>query len=131
RCGPIHVVSGNVDPEVNRQEVLTEMTTGVASAFLGLTIGCARCHDHKFDPISQADYYRLQSFFAAAVPKEVDLATSAEQAAHEKDLAKINSQLKPLEKRVAELEVPYRARLTEAKKARLEPLYREALAVDA
>src|SRR5262245_14187305 len=44
RCGPVHLVSGNTDPEVNRQEVLTEMTTGVGAAILGLTIQCARCH---------------------------------------------------------------------------------------
>src|SRR5208282_2754236 len=85
-CGPIHLVSGNTDPEVNRQEVLTEMANGVSAAFLGLTMGCARCHDHKFDPISHADYYRLQSFFAAAQPKDVDIAEPNERAAYNKKL---------------------------------------------
>ena len=66
RCGQVHVVSGNLDKDVLRQEQLTEMVNGVGSAFLGLTIGCARCHDHKFDPISAGDYYRLQAFFAPA-----------------------------------------------------------------
>jgi hypothetical protein len=42
---------------------LDDIMTTVSHAFLGLTINCARCHDHKFDPISQADYYRLASFF--------------------------------------------------------------------
>ncbi|HLJ92796.1 MAG TPA: DUF1549 and DUF1553 domain-containing protein [Gemmataceae bacterium] len=129
RCGPVHLVSGNTDPEINRQEVLTEMASGVAAAFLGLTVGCARCHDHKFDPISQADYYRLQAFFAATQPKDVDIATAADRTAHQKLLAAIEAQRKPLEKQVAELEAPYRARLTEAKKAKLEPIYRHALAV--
>jgi hypothetical protein len=131
RCGPVHLVSGNTDPEVNRQEVLTEMAGGVGAAFLGLTVGCARCHDHKFDPISQADYYRLQSFFAATQPKDIDIATAVERAAHEKWLAEINAQLGPLQKRVAELEAPYRARLTEVKRAKLDPTYRDALAVEA
>src|SRR5439155_24121469 len=116
------------DPDVNRQEVLSEMTAGVGAAFIGLTIQCARCHDHKFDPISQADYYRLQAFFAAAQPKEIDVSTAQERAAHQKRAAELNAQRAPLQKQVAELEKPYYARMTEAKKARLEPEYREALA---
>jgi hypothetical protein len=131
RCGPVHLVGGNTDPEVNRLEVLTEMTSGVGAAFLGLTVGCARCHDHKFDPLSQADYYRLQSFFAAAQPTDVDIATLDARAAHQQRLTEIDAQLAPLRKQVAALEAPYRARLTEAKRAKLDPIYRDALAVAA
>ena len=47
-----------------RQETLHDITAVVGSTFLGLTYDCARCHDHKFDPITQKDYYRLQAFFA-------------------------------------------------------------------
>jgi hypothetical protein len=47
-----------------RQELLNDVTDVVGSTFLGMTYGCARCHDHKFDPILQKDYYRLQAFFA-------------------------------------------------------------------
>ena len=47
-----------------RQETLHDITSVVGSTFLGLTFGCAQCHDHKFDPIKQRDYYRLQAFFA-------------------------------------------------------------------
>jgi hypothetical protein len=47
-----------------RQETLDDMTTVTGVAFMGLTYGCARCHNHKFDPILQKDYYRLQAFFA-------------------------------------------------------------------
>jgi hypothetical protein len=47
-----------------RQEILDDITDTTGSVFLGLTVGCARCHNHKFDPILQADYYRLQAFFA-------------------------------------------------------------------
>jgi hypothetical protein len=50
-----------------RQETLDDMTTVTAAAFLGLTYGCARCHNHKFDPILQKDYYRLQAFFANTI----------------------------------------------------------------
>jgi hypothetical protein len=46
-----------------RQELLFDITDVTGSVFLGLTYGCAKCHDHKFDPILQKDYYRLQAFF--------------------------------------------------------------------
>jgi hypothetical protein len=130
RCGPIHLVSGNTDPEVNRQEVLTEMTGAIGSAFLGMTVGCARCHNHKFDPFSQADYYRLQAFFAAAQPREIDIFTPEEKAVYDKRIEELQALLTPLQKQVADLEAPYRARLTQAKKARLEPRYLEALQIE-
>jgi hypothetical protein len=47
-----------------RHEILNDITDTVGATFLGLTFACARCHDHKFDPILQKDYYRLQAFFA-------------------------------------------------------------------
>ena len=47
-----------------RQEILDDITDTTGAVFMGLTYGCARCHNHKFDPILQADYYRLQAFFA-------------------------------------------------------------------
>jgi hypothetical protein len=130
RCGPVHLVSGNVDQEVNRQEVLTEMTGAVGSTFLGLTMGCARCHNHKFDPISQADYYRLQAFFAAAQPQDVDIAHPDERAAYTRMLKAVQDKLLPLRQQVARLEAPYHKRLFEAKKARLEAPQRQALATD-
>jgi cytochrome c553 len=48
-----------------RQNYLNEVTSSTASVFLGLTMGCARCHDHKYDPIPTQDFYRLQAFFNA------------------------------------------------------------------
>ena len=50
--------------ERSRDELLSEMTTTVSSVFLGLTVGCAKCHDHKYDPIPQEDFYRMKAFFA-------------------------------------------------------------------
>src|SRR5262249_40458723 len=54
------------DQAQRRLNTLNDMTDTAGLAFLGLTIACARCHDHKFEPLPQADYYRLQAFFAPA-----------------------------------------------------------------
>jgi hypothetical protein len=127
RCGQVHKVGGNVDKEENRQEVLIEMVNGLSSAVLGLTIACARCHDHKFDPISQGDYYRLQAFFAAAQFEEVDLATATEKEAVQKKLAEVTRKSGPLKKQSAELEAPYRAKLLAERKAKLDAKTLEAV----
>jgi len=63
-----YTVSANRDmlykqEKENRVETLTDFTDTTAGVFLGLTVGCARCHDHKFDPIPQRDYYRMQAVF--------------------------------------------------------------------
>jgi len=54
-----------------RQDFLNETTGTTASVFLGLTVGCAQCHNHKYDPIPQRDFYRFQSFFAATAVDEL------------------------------------------------------------
>jgi len=59
--------------DINREEVLTDYADTTSSVFLGLTAGCARCHDHKFDPISQEDYYRIRAVFAPATKVKVAL----------------------------------------------------------
>ena len=54
-------------PEFEQLDDLVHVT---ATAFLGLTIKCARCHDHKFDPISHKDYYAYLNFFVAGKPAD-------------------------------------------------------------
>ena len=64
-----------------RQELLNDVTDTVGATFMGLTYGCARCHDHKFDPILHKDYYRLQSFFSnTRIEDSALLASSGESA---------------------------------------------------
>ncbi len=75
RLGTVRRNAGNQEVAGSRNEVLTERTDIIGSAFLGLTVGCARCHDHKFDPIAQKDYYQLQAFLAATREENVILAS--------------------------------------------------------
>jgi hypothetical protein len=94
-----------------RQETLDDITNTTGAAYLGLTFGCARCHDHKYDPILHKDYYRLQAFFAntsfgdGPLPvkdQEMRRAYDAQKAVWEektKDIrAEMNQILEPLRK---------------------------------
>jgi hypothetical protein len=96
RLGPLRKNAGNQEVASSRNEVLTEMTNVVGSALLGVTLGCARCHDHKFDPIRQSDYYRIQAFFAPAQDKDVPRATPEEQAAWKAKAEPIEAEIKKL-----------------------------------
>lgn len=60
---------GGIIPEEFRVEYVADRTNTVGAAFLGLTFGCARCHDHKYDPISQEDYFELFGFFNSTVER--------------------------------------------------------------
>jgi len=70
------LVAGPDMPDINlmeerRHTVLNEMTSTVGAVLMGMTMGCAQCHDHKFDPISQADFYRMRAVFSdMTIPKK-------------------------------------------------------------
>ncbi len=126
-AGPRHIVGGNQDKQEARQELLTEMALGVGQALLGLTVQCARCHDHKFDPISQREYYELESFFAGAEIKDIPTADAGRVAEHERLLAEHEARLEPIKKAIAAIEEPFNAEVRERKRQRLEPSHRAAL----
>ena len=68
--------SGNeLDKDIQRNDILVDVVNATSSAFLGLTVECAQCHTHKFDPISIRDYYRLQAFFARGQPANLILSS--------------------------------------------------------
>ncbi len=79
--GP-QIHESNMDARKRRYEELTDWVDVTAAAFLGLTVGCARCHDHKFDPISQRDYYALQAIFSGTVATDIPVVNGMEIADH-------------------------------------------------
>jgi len=89
-CGPYDDV-GNSDPAAAAQiraNHLDDMVRAASEAFLGMTVGCARCHFHKFDPISQEDYHRMQAAFAGVWHGEQVSATAEEKERREAELKK-------------------------------------------
>jgi hypothetical protein len=78
RLGPVRRNAGNQNVSFSRNEVLTERTNIIGAVFLGMTIGCARCHDHMFDPIRQEDYYRFQAFLAGTYEYNFPLSSEAD-----------------------------------------------------
>ena len=71
--------SGNeLDKEIQRNDLLVDVVNTTAKAFLGVTMECAQCHTHKFDPFSIRDYYRFQAFFSRGQPGNVVLATETQ-----------------------------------------------------
>jgi hypothetical protein len=97
RLGPLRKNAGNQNVASSRNEVLTEMTNVVGAAFLGVTVGCARCHDHKFDPFRQSDYYRLQGYFAQAQANDLLRATTEEQQAWHATVDPLQQQMRQLQ----------------------------------
>ncbi|HYO79775.1 MAG TPA: DUF1549 domain-containing protein, partial [Bryobacteraceae bacterium] len=96
RLGPIRKNAGNQEVASSRNEVLTEMTNVVGAAILGVTLGCARCHDHKFDPIRHTDYYRMQAFFASTHENDLSLASPEDQAAWKAKAQEVESEMKKM-----------------------------------
>lgn len=125
-AGP-HDTVGNSNLAAMRQQRaddLDDMVNATASAFLGLTVNCARCHDHKFDPIRQEDYYRLAAAFAGVQHADRAVATAAERAAYVARTEPLDAQLRQISERLAELEKrtqSLREATTVALKARLRP----------
>lgn len=81
------------DARTQWQDILNQVTDVTGEAFLGMSVGCARCHDHKFDPILQEDYFRLQASFGTMIPRDdvpaADLAERQQYAtAYDQWLAK-------------------------------------------
>ncbi len=94
-AGPHDLVKS---PDINltlmqRQDELSDLINTTGTAFLGLTLGCARCHNHKFDPVTQTDFYSMQAVFAGVQHSDRALPITDEQ----------KQQLAETEKRIGQL----------------------------
>lgn len=98
RLGAVRRNAGNPEIALSRNEVLTERTNIIGEVFLGLTVGCARCHNHKLEPITQKDYYRLQAYFAATHEYDISLVSPEEKQAWDEQAAEIKDRISKLKK---------------------------------
>lgn len=121
RLGPVRRNAGNPDIALSRNEVLTERTDILGTAFLGLTVGCARCHNHKLEPITQKDYYQLQAYLAATAEHNVSLAPEEQQAKWDATTARLKDQIKQLQQQAKLAEAAEKERLSQ----RIEQLDRQ------
>ncbi|MFM7293018.1 MAG: DUF1549 and DUF1553 domain-containing protein, partial [Planctomycetia bacterium] len=95
------------DVEGQWQKILDDVTETTADVFLAQSLKCARCHDHKFDPLLQKDYYRLQAFFAPLQPTdEQPVADVAMRAAHGEQLRAWEEATLTIRRRLYEIERP-------------------------
>jgi Protein of unknown function (DUF1553)/Protein of unknown function (DUF1549)/Planctomycete cytochrome C len=134
RMAPDGTAAGGIDQGVARNEVVADTIKIVSSSLMGLTIGCARCHDHRYDPIPTTDYYRLRAVFEPAldwkhwrVPaaRRISLYTAADR-----ELAKkINAQAAEVDKQRAAKAQEYIDRTLEEELLTLPESVRETVRV--
>ncbi|HND52744.1 MAG TPA: PSD1 and planctomycete cytochrome C domain-containing protein, partial [Pirellulaceae bacterium] len=95
--------------------ILNDITDVTADVFLGVGIQCARCHDHKYDPVLQRDYYRLQAFFTPLMPRDdLPIASAEAIAEYHERLRDWESKTAEIRAEIAALEGPIRERTTQA-----------------
>jgi hypothetical protein len=95
-----------------RQEILDDITDATSATFLGLTYGCARCHNHKYDPILQADYYRLQAFYAnTAADDQIALLPKEAAAKREIAMAAWNEKTKDIRAQMSAMLAPRKQKI--------------------
>ena len=121
RLGPHDNAAGLFnEQDRSRAELMADLTETTGSAFLGLTMSCCRCHDHKFDPLLQADHFRLRAFFEGVkFADELPLDLAADQAAIREHNAGLERQRDELEGQRQSVLAPHRERLRAERLARL------------
>tara|TARA_R110002095_G_scaffold127500_1_gene110561 strand:- start:1506 stop:4370 length:2865 start_codon:yes stop_codon:yes gene_type:complete len=111
-CGPYDNV-GNQDPvqqDQIRANTIDDMIRTTGEAFLGLTVGCSRCHNHKFDPVMQKDYYRLYATFSGVFHGSRVIASQEKQQNRNARLEPLNTRKAALTKEKSDIESVIQAR---------------------
>jgi hypothetical protein len=106
--------------------IIDELTDITGEAFLGMSVGCAKCHDHKFDPILRKDYFRLQAFFSSIEPRDdIALATPDQKSAFNKEQSEWESKTQDLRDQIAAIKAPYLAKQRTSAVEKFPPDVRE------
>jgi hypothetical protein len=123
RLGPHDNSAGAFnEQDRSRAELMADLTETTASAFLGLTMSCNRCHDHKYDPLSQADHYRMRAFFEPVkFADDLPLDLGSDQEAIRAQNKSLDEKIKPLQEERDALLAEIKKRLREEKAATLAP----------
>ena len=98
--------------DVHKQwnEIIDDITANAGEVFLGLSMHCARCHNHKFDPILQEDYFKLRAFFAPVLPDDtITAASPAARAEYDRKMALWLEKTKEIREKIEAIEAPVRA----------------------
>jgi mono/diheme cytochrome c family protein len=112
-------MDNNIKNEQTRLDELDDILATTGLAFMGLTVQCARCHNHKFDPIPQKDYYQMQAVFLSTKGIEYPLVNEEAVKRHEEEEKRIDGLQRPLRQAKREIEKPYHDKIFEQRVSEL------------
>src|SRR5207247_942744 len=125
RLGP-RVLDRDLENPNYRLDYMDDMVRNTFQSFQGLTVNCARCHDHKFDPITRRDYYRSLAIFNTYVEYDYPLVSQEEWNKYEAAADALNAKIKALNQEIGKIEAPYKKALFQNMLAKLPPDIQEA-----
>jgi mono/diheme cytochrome c family protein len=112
-------------------ELMADLVNTTGSAFLGMTLACCQCHDHKYDPISQADHYRLRAFFAAVKFRDdFEIDSSAERERLTAHNSALDQQIAPIQRDLNAILAAAKARIADERRAKFPAEILELLKID-